>query len=545
MALSWGGAVRRSARLLVLGSATALAIAMPAAITWFAGAAGAAAAPVRAESPHALFKMTITAIDRNGATLSNPSASVDGVNGTTYLSGGNKVQVPAGTYEVAAAIWRPADGDTQTLVAKTVHVTGNTSVTLDAQGAVPLSASTSVAGVTQGDQTIELCIGSGSSLQSVTGFLVDSAGTVYVKPMTASVLRTVYQTYWQNTVTGTIYDLAGAHLGGIPSKTTVYQASPSAMATVHVQLRDFENVTPLQSVIESYQSCGSMTLPVSSLPSVYTEYRTPGSWNTNLDFGPSVGQVQRDLFKTASYKAGHSYTDLFGSAVAGPSPDFPAIDGHDVVYSPVSQFSDPVVGLGFDCEGQADVSLYRGATQVGSDNITFCNSNNTFTQHVKTNGWYTMYSRALRFNPTGSVPSQILSQYVDLTWRFKFSPVTGHPVDAQAAPVTVTRFEPQRLNADNEAVGGKTTTLKFVTYRGGGQPVPTPRYRLRTVQVQASFNNGVTWQTITVSAHGSYWLAQVPGPAYGAYVSLRSIVTDSHGDSTTETIYRAYRVNST
>jgi hypothetical protein len=460
----------------------------------------------------------------------------------SYLSGGSTAQVPAGTYEVAAPLWQPADGDSQTLVAKTVHVTGNTSVTLDAQGAVPISASLSGATATQGDQTIELCIGSGSSLNSVVGFLVDSAGTVYVKPMTASVLRTVYQTFWQGT--GTIYDVAGAHLGGIPG-TTVYHASPSAMATVHVQLRGEENVTPLQSVIESYQSCGSMTLPISSLPNLYTDFRTPGSWNTNLNFGPSVGQVQRDLFKTATYQAAHSYTDLFGSAVAGPAADFPTIDGHDVVYSPVNQFSDPVVGLGSDCEGQAGVSLHHGSTLIGNQNITFCNIPSTFTQHVASNGWYTMYSRALRWNPTGSVPVSILSRYVDLTWRFHFSPVTGHPINAQATPVTVTRFLPQGLGLDNDLFGGGTTTVRFVILRGGGQPVPTPRYRLRTVRVQASFNDGTTWQTVPVTPHGSYWLAHVPAPASGAFVSLRSIVTDVHGDSTTETIIRAYRVDGT
>ncbi len=58
--------------------------------------------------------------------------------------------------------------------------------------------------------------------------------------------------------------------------------------------------------------------------------------------------------------------------------------------------------------------------------------------------------------------------------------------------------------------------------------------------MQASFNDGLTWHTLAVSAHGSYWLALVHNPTVGAFVSLRSIVTDAHGDSTTETIIRAY-----
>jgi len=390
-----------------------------------------------------------------------------------------------------------------------------------------------------------LCIHAGGFVNAVTGFLVDSAGTVYVKPMSASLLRTVYQTYWQTTGTGAIYDVAGAHQGGIPGGAVgvVYHAQQSGLATVHVQLRSLENVTPLDSLLESYDGCGSTTLPESAVPDVYTDYRTPGSWNTNLDFGPPLpGPVQRNLYKTATYQAGHTYTDLFGSAVAGSSADYPTIDGHDIIYGPGNLFSDPVVKLGFDCEGQAHVTLLRAGILVSSASLTFCTGQPEFSAHVTKKGWYTLNTAAIRQNPTGPVPGTMLSTEVSMTWRFKFAPVTGHPINAQAVPVTVTRFEPQGLGIGNDAHTGATTTIRFVILRGGGQPVATPRYRLKSVRVQASFNAGLTWQTLTASPHGSYWLTSVSDPASG-YVSLRSIVTDTHGDRTTETIIRAYVVH--
>jgi hypothetical protein len=40
---------------------------------------------------------------------------------------------------------------------------------------------------------------------------------------------------------------------------------------------------------------------------------------------------------------------------------------------------------------------------------------------------------------------------------------------------------------------------------------------------------------VTVSRHGSTWLTVVHDPASG-YVALRSVVTDSHGDSTAQSI---------
>jgi len=124
--------------LPVLSALAALAIAAPAAF-----APSATAGAVGRHSPAIMFTMTITEIDRNTTTIGSPNASVYGYNGVSYLSGGGTVQVPAGTYAVAAPVWQPSDGDTQTLVAKKVHVTHNTNVTLSAVGAVPLSASLS------------------------------------------------------------------------------------------------------------------------------------------------------------------------------------------------------------------------------------------------------------------------------------------------------------------------------------------------------------------------------------------------------------------
>ena len=67
-------------------------------------------------------------------------------------------------------------------------------------------------------------------------------------------------------------------------------------------------------------------------------------------------------------------------------------------------------------------------------------------------------------------------------------------------------------------------------------------YRLKTVRLYVSFNDGTTWQPLAITRlHGS-WRAVVHDPATG-YVSLRSLVTDGHGDRTEQTVYRAYAVS--
>ena len=110
-------------------------------------------------------------------------------------------------------------------------------------------------------------------------------------------------------------------------------------------------------------------------------------------------------------------------------------------------------------------------------------------------------------------------------------------------PVTATRFVPQGLDSQNQALPGAQTTIQIqvIEPRADGYVSP-PRYAVRSVKVQVSYNGGKTWQAVKVTGHGTSWQATVTDPS-GGYIALRSTVTDSAGDSTTETIYRAYAVS--
>jgi hypothetical protein len=97
------------------------------------------------------------------------------------------------------------------------------------------------------------------------------------------------------------------------------------------------------------------------------------------------------------------------------------------------------------------------------------------------------------------------------------------------------------MSLENRAPAGGTTVLQILLQRPGNAGTPTPVYRLRSIRVQVSYNGGATWHSLKlVRSHGS-WRASVHHPATG-FVSLRSVVTDVHGDRTVETIYRAYAV---
>jgi len=417
-----------------------------------------------------------------------------------------------------------------------VHMTGTSkTVTLNAQGAVAISASLAASGVTHGSATASLCTGG----NTLTGLLVDSPATIYVKPIKNSHLQMVFQTYWQGT--GTIYEVAGSDSDGIPAKPS-YSGKPGSMAKVNVQIRANEDATPLQTVIASYAGCGSIDLPESLLPDSYTDYRTPGDWNVNLNFGPSSGPVQRDTWTDRTYKAAKTYSDVYASAVTGPGPQSPLAQGSSITFDPGNMFSDPLVRAGFDCEGKATVVLKRSGKQVKSQKITFCAKNTVFSAHAAHSGWYNLTATATRYNPSGTVPAAILSSTVAEAWHFRYAPVHGHAINVEAMPVAVAKFEPEGLGFANDAEGSTTTSVKLLIERGGGEPVSTPKYKLKSVKVQMSVDGGLTWTTVSVTKTGSSWLAKVPNPVSGD-VSLRAIVTDVKGNSTTETIISAYQVD--
>src|ERR1700689_732249 len=118
--------MRGSARLLIISSVMALAL----------GGVTASIAPATAQATHpaALFKLTISEIDRDGTAV-KADAFVESTSGVSYLNGGQSVKVPAGRSVVAAGVWRPADGSTETPGGDQVPRGGPTHVTPTPPGA--------------------------------------------------------------------------------------------------------------------------------------------------------------------------------------------------------------------------------------------------------------------------------------------------------------------------------------------------------------------------------------------------------------------------
>jgi hypothetical protein len=531
--------MRTSSRLMLFAALTAVGGILTASAATAAPSGGATAPSGRAAAART-YTLKIRGLDRAGKRVPIEPSVFGAANGVDYLTYLQSVTVPAGRYVVAAAVPEPGQ-NSATLVAKTLTVRSNSTVVLSAVRAVPILASLTglpSPNVMQANQQAMLCVRHGRAFVPVTGLLIvptlvkgnAAPGQMYVKPMTGSGLRFVYQTYWEGL--GPLYEEASAFNGGIPSRTD-YRQSAGGMATLQVQLRAHENLTPLRNVVESYGNCGSLTVPEETLPVTYTDYRTPGRWLTQLNFGSSKIVLSRVLTQAGTYRGGRTYALVLGSAVEEPKAGFPVIAGAAIRFVPRGLFADPLAA-DTDCEGHGRVTLTPSG---GSSAMKLCGKYASFTGHPRRPGWYTLTADFTR-TPSRGI---LLSNAVTLSWRFRYAPLAGSR--AEAAPVTVTEFRPEGLGLSNDAAGGTATTLKVSLLRGGGQPVPTPRYRLTRVQVQVSFTNGRSWHALALQARSGSWFATIENPPAGGYVSLRSVVTDARGDKTVETVTRAYLVD--
>jgi len=129
-----------------------------------------------------------------------------------------------------------------------------------------------------------------------------------------------------------------------------------------------------------------------------------------------------------------------------------------------------------------------------------------------------------------------VSTTVRTSWTFHSSGTD--PDSFTAIPVNVVRFLPELSDTDT-APAGRTLAVPIEVQ---SQPAATTPVSVRSLSVQVSYDDGVTWQDVTVSRSGARAVAVIMSPASG-FVSLRATATNSAGNSVTETIIRAYGVS--
>jgi hypothetical protein len=249
------------------------------------------------------------------------------------------------------------------------------------------------------------------------------------------------------------------------------------------------------------------------------------SWFGFTDFGtPSEDgflDLDSELFADpVRYRAGRHYRVVWNGAPYGPPFGGTFRDGGLIVLAM------PVHG---DRAGHAGFAVHTGRTALYRDGELLGESPEPGFGVFEVPAGPGRY----RLETVGRRPAGTeLSTEFGAVWRFRSPP--GGP-EFFELPAPVVRFLP-RLAADHSAPAGRRFAVPLEVVRAEGTP------GVRSVAVEASYDDGRTWRAVPVRGERDDWVATPRHPAGADYVSLRATVLDRAGNTVTQHVVRAYRL---
>jgi subtilisin family serine protease len=278
-------------------------------------------------------------------------------------------------------------------------------------------------------------------------------------------------------------------------------------------------------------------LPGSQLQTFNTEGRV--RWHSVFQEQNSSGAIVNNLLSsTTSFKARRTYHHIWNNPVIGPS--FTAATGSpgwvfragDLICPDVPLTSDSFGDAGhpFGFVSQGQLTLKLDGTVLGAEPYPNPLSECFKVPSAPSNG----YELDVNLQRTADIQ---LSTGISAAWTFgSATPASG---SAQPLPMWAVQFAPA-LDANDAALAGDRFVIPLTVAAQPGSEAA----RLRSVTVDYSTDDGVTWQPATVTTVdgrlGSY-SATVVHPSGSGFVSLRAHAVDRAGNTVTETITRAYK----
>ncbi|GAB3882446.1 hypothetical protein GCM10029964_040210 [Kibdelosporangium lantanae] len=245
------------------------------------------------------------------------------------------------------------------------------------------------------------------------------------------------------------------------------------------------------------------------------EYYTPGDWSVAVYEGAAVLHRTRVL----DLAAGHGYRVAWNQAALGPA--FPGgqwvVRAKDVIDVRVPLFTDAAGNPMLADNEEGDVgttSLYRDGKLTATQNLP---GQGTF-QVPPSPATYRLVTDVTRNQPWWPLATKVTAE-----WTF-----TGC---STVLPLLGVQYRPA-VNLRNTAPGGVDFTIPVTVTRQDG-PV-----RIRSLTVDVSYDDGVTWTPAKVARDQT---VSVHHPATG-YASLRVHAVDTDGNTTSQTVIRAYRI---
>jgi subtilisin family serine protease len=456
-----------------------------------------------------------------------------------------EARLPKGDYMVVALLFGPSDGDAPGDTTMAAHnrfaVDGAKTLTIDARQAEPVAVT--VPRAEASPTLIELTV-SGPFFSSglLTGTF-DGLYTLNAGPDTAveGVNAYLHAGLAKPDAEGTFvdspfsYSLFFLFEGKLP--TGINRAvRPRDLGTVTAA--HAKQATTADSALKgaypwhpSVPGAFFSTISYSTLPFTRTEYYNADhgvEWVPLFaeTAGAGASVVFNEYGTKTAYRTNRTVREQWNKPVFGPAfpdPGF-ALSGRagDVIVAGA-----PLFGDGAGREGYSD-GLTAAATRLYRDGRLIGESAEPYGQFQvpPESASYRVEQSATR-----GVPHR-LSTSVSATWTF----TSAHTADENVLaplPLSAVVFSPS-TNDDSVAPKGRAFSVPLrVDPQERSAAAPN-----RSLTVEASFDDGATWQRVTVRDGA----AQLRHPNRAGFVSLRATAVDRSGNTVTQTVIRAYEI---
>jgi hypothetical protein len=363
-----------------------------------------------------------------------------------------------------------------------------------------------------------------------------SPGNVYVIPSRLSAVAMSFGSTWTSYNEGPapLYFGGGAVAHGLPSGIS-RSFHRSALARVKLTARRGpvagSGLIELQGRSGGCGGGGVFEVGVTRpLPTRFTAYVTPGSWNADELVNDGV------VGRAHDYHAGHSYHVTLNRAAWGPRAQLPytGVRGHLYVGT-AGMFTDAVDE--FLDSGARSSTKYK-LTHHGRTILsrTVHPEGIEPTPKLPGPGWYTLRETGIR--PQNRLFKGAFSPRTELLLHFRTGLADGRQIRGY-----LTTFDPAGLDIRNRAVAHSVTPVELGLRRDKPSDdwVKQLADSVHRVRAWASLDHGNSWHAIAVQRSHGIWTALVHDPASGA-ISLRTEVIDNHNDASTTTVFDAYGV---
>ncbi|RPE42326.1 hypothetical protein EDD90_5452 [Streptomyces sp. Ag109_O5-1] len=478
--------------------------------------------------------LTVRTLDRSGKPVYAQVAVYNTkTNDFRFIEGNKKTSLPNGSYELATSF--VGNNEEAVVGGHSVRVSGATTTTFDGRQGRAVKVSLSPSPGSGYDHTVSAAV-CATDNSPATMSISASAGDLYAIPNSSSAYELAYGTTYQpqSTSGGDFWQASAAHSRGVPSGVSA-TLKRSGLTTLKVSARSGPDSGQVRFLFDGepttgYDCSASMDLLdfQRDLPASFSVHVQAGRWD--------VGQEGQDLIDGGfhTYAAGRTTSLTIGHAVWGPGGQLPYTWYHQLYFGNDNLFADPELQVGGGTASGTVKLTHAGKTLYSH---AFSPSQELDAQpRIPGSGWYTITETGHR----SGLPAGSLSTSASLSLHFYADAGRNQQIRDY-----ITRFWPEALNNRNQASPGSTTTVDLGMQRNGTDDGTIGRLSdsVKSVRAWYTTDNGAHWKAATAKLSGGKWTIAVHNPASGGRVGLRSTVTDTHGDSSTTTVYNAYAVS--